>query len=102
MARLRDDASVPGLKPGAVVGTGGCAVRVRTTWWNLYYRFTPAAWGRGLAAELVTTAIECAHAVAPERPVIAHLLEHNLESRGRQASPRIPDRSSACPIWRPH
>ena len=71
MARLREDASVAGLRPGAVVGTGGCAVRDGTTAWNLYHRFT------GLAAELVTTAIDCASAVAPDRPVIAVLLEHN-------------------------
>ena len=80
-ARLRTE--VAGLPVDTVVGTGGCARRVGTTWWNLYYRFTPAAWGRGLAAELVTTAIECAHAVAPDQPVIAYLLEHNAESRGR-------------------
>jgi RimJ/RimL family protein N-acetyltransferase len=94
MARLRDDASVPGLGSGAVVGTGGCAVRVGTTWWNLYYRFTPAAWGTGVAAELVTAAIECAQAVAPDRPVIASLLEHNVESRGRA------ERSGLSPVWR--
>jgi RimJ/RimL family protein N-acetyltransferase len=93
-ARLRDDASVPGLGPGAVVGTGGCALRVGTTWWNLYYRFTPAAWGQGLAAELVPTAIECAHAVAPDRPVVAVLLEHNVESRGRA------ERAGLSLVWR--
>lgn len=82
-ARLRADADVPGLRPGQVVGTGGCAVREGTCWWNLYYRFTPPAWGCGLAAELVTTALDAAHAVAPDRPVVAYLLEHNLESRGR-------------------
>jgi RimJ/RimL family protein N-acetyltransferase len=84
-ARLRDDlpSPVPGLEPGAVVGTGGCAVRVGTTWWNLYYRFTPAAWGLGLAAELVSAALEAANIVAPVRPVVAYLLEHNAESRGR-------------------
>jgi RimJ/RimL family protein N-acetyltransferase len=82
-ARLRADADVPGLRPGHVVGTGGCAVREGTTWWNLYYRFTPPAWGRGLAAELVAAALDAAHAVAPDRPVVAYLLEHNAESRGR-------------------
>lgn len=80
-ARLHAD--VPGLRPGQVVGTGGCALRDGTTWWNLYYRFTPPAWGRGLAAELVAAALDAAHAVAPDRPVVAYLLEHNLESRGR-------------------
>jgi RimJ/RimL family protein N-acetyltransferase len=82
-ARLRADADEPGLRPGQVVGTGGCAVREGTAWWNLYYRFTPPAWGRGLAAELVAAALDAAHAVAPDRPVVAYLLEHNTESRGR-------------------
>jgi RimJ/RimL family protein N-acetyltransferase len=82
-ARLRADLPDAGLTAGQVVGTGGCAVRVGTTWWNLYYRLTPPAWGRGLAAELVTAAIDAAHAVAPDRPVVAYLLEHNVQSRGR-------------------
>ena len=64
-ARLREDLPGTDLRADAVVGTGGCALRVGTAWWNLYYRFTPAAWGRGLAAELVTAAIDAAHAVAP-------------------------------------
>jgi RimJ/RimL family protein N-acetyltransferase len=82
-ARLREDLPGTALRAGAVAGTGGCALRVGTTWWNLYYRLTPAAWGLGLAAELVTAAIDAAHTVAPDRPVIAYLLEHNVRSRGR-------------------
>jgi RimJ/RimL family protein N-acetyltransferase len=86
-ARLRtdlpDDRVPEGFSPGTVVGTGGCAVRVGTSWWNLYYRFTPGVWGLGLAAELVAAAIDAAHAVNPDRPVIACLLEHNAASRGR-------------------
>ena len=82
-ARLREDLPGTDLRAGHVVGTGGCALRVGTAWWNLYYRFTPAAWGRGLAAELVTAAIEAARTVVPERPVVAVLLEHNERSRGR-------------------
>jgi len=95
-ARLRSDLAdpPPGLTPGSVVGTGGCAVRVGTTWWNLYYRLTPPAWGLGLAAELVTAAIDAAHAVAPDRPVIAYLLEHNVESRGRA------ERAGLSLVWR--
>ena len=30
-----------------------------------------------------TAAIDAAHAVDPTRPVIAYLLEHNVESRAR-------------------
>lgn len=86
-ARLRADLPAaqvpPRLRPGQMIGTGGCAVRVGTTWWNLYYRLTPAAWGLGLAAELVAAAVDAARAVDPDRPVVAYLLEHNLESRGR-------------------
>ena len=69
-------------------------MRVGTTWWNLYYRLTPPAWGLGLAAELVTAAIDAAHAVDPDRPVIAFLLEHNAESRGRA------ERSGLTLVWR--
>jgi RimJ/RimL family protein N-acetyltransferase len=93
-ARLRDDLPEAGLTAGAMVGTGGCAVRVGTTWWNLYYRLTPPAWGLGLAAELVTAAIDAAHAVDPDRPVIAYLLEHNVESRGRA------ERAGLSLVWR--
>jgi RimJ/RimL family protein N-acetyltransferase len=93
-ARLREDLPEAGLDAGAMAGTGGCAVRVGTSWWNLYYRLTPPAWGLGLAAELVTAAIDAAHAVAPERPVIAYLLEHNVESRRRA------ERAGLSLVWR--
>ncbi|MGY1709548.1 GNAT family N-acetyltransferase [Geodermatophilus sp. SYSU D00758] len=93
-ARLREDAAEPGLEPGRVVGTGGCARRVGTDWWNLYYRFTPAAWGRGLAAELVAAALAAARAVDPARPVVAYLLEHNVRSRGRA------ERAGLTLVWR--
>jgi RimJ/RimL family protein N-acetyltransferase len=97
-ARLRTDLPAdqlpPGLEPGATVGTGGCAVREGTDWWNLYYRLTPPAWGRGLAAELVAAALDAAHTVDPDRPVIAYLLEHNAESRGRA------ERSGLTLVWR--
>jgi len=97
-ARLCDDLPAgqvpPGLAAGAMVGIGGCARRQGTDWWNLYYRFTPPAWGRGLAAELVAAALDAARTVAPDRPVIAYLLEHNAESRGRA------ERSGLTLIWR--
>ena len=82
-ARLLVDLTGTPLRAGDVVGTGGCALRVGTSWWNLYYRFTPPAWGHGLAAELVDAALEAARTVAPDRPVVAYLLEHNVRSRAR-------------------
>lgn len=93
-ARLRADLPEAGLAAGSLVGTGGCAVRDGDTWWNLYYRLTPGAWGLGLAAELVTAAMDAAHTVDPGRPVVAYLLEHNRESRGRA------ERSGLQLLWR--
>jgi RimJ/RimL family protein N-acetyltransferase len=93
-ARLRPDADAPGLRPGQVVGTGGCARRAGTDWWNLYYRLTPPAWGRGLARELVDAALAAARAVDPDRPVVAYLLEHNDRSRGRA------ERAGLSLVWR--
>jgi RimJ/RimL family protein N-acetyltransferase len=93
-ARLRADLPGTSLSAGAMVGTGGCALRVGTSWWNLYYRLTRPAWGLGLAAELVTASIDAAHTVDPDRPVIAYLLEHNPESRGRA------ERAGLSRVWR--
>jgi RimJ/RimL family protein N-acetyltransferase len=44
--------------------------------------------------ELVSAALDAAHAVARERPVIAYVLEHNERSRGRI------ERSGSSPEWR--
>ena len=98
LARLRPDlppgAAPAGLVPGALIGSGGVARREGTTWWNLCYRLTPAAWGHGLAAEIVAAALGAARAVAPDRPVIAYPLEHNAGSRGRA------ERSGLTLVWR--
>lgn len=64
-----------------VVGRAGCGVPRGLGWWNLAYRFATATHGTGLGAEAATLAIEAAHDVAPERPVLAYLLEHNVASR---------------------
>ena len=73
--------SVRDRQAGPVVGMGGCAFLSDTAWWNLYYRLSPTVQGKGYAVELGTRAIEAAHEVAPERPVLAYLLEHNIASR---------------------
>ena len=38
--------------------------------WNLYYRFTPAARGRGFAAEAARESLVVAAQIDPERPVV--------------------------------
>ncbi|MGO1975181.1 MAG: GNAT family N-acetyltransferase [Propionibacteriaceae bacterium] len=66
---------------GRVIGRGGCAVPTDRPWWNLYYRLSPTMQGRGYASELGAAALEAAHRVDPDRPVIAYLLAHNLASK---------------------
>ncbi|GAA5115092.1 hypothetical protein GCM10023339_21580 [Alloalcanivorax gelatiniphagus] len=94
--------SVRDAPGGAVVGRGGCAVPDEALaadptgrgWWNLYYRLDQAVLGRGYAAEMGVAALEAAHAVAPERPVLAYLLEHNHASR------RTAERLGLRLVWR--
>lgn len=71
VARLRDT--------GEVVGNGGCTLLGGEVW-NIGYRIAADHHGRGLATELARAGVERARAIAPERPVIAYLVEHNRAS----------------------
>ena len=88
---------------GPVVGRGGCTVPTGRPWWNLYYRFASAVHRRGYAAEMSAHAIAAARDVAPDRPVVAYLLEHNVASRrtaerlGMTLAWRGPDRPNPDP-----
>lgn len=77
--------SIRAADGGRVIGRGGCSVPDEGLgepgWWNLYYRFDQRDVGRGYATEMGFAAIEAAHQVAPERPVLAYLLKHNQASR---------------------
>jgi [ribosomal protein S5]-alanine N-acetyltransferase len=48
--------------------------------WNLYYRLTPTAWGKGLASEAAREAVEVAAAVHADWPVVARTRPENLPS----------------------
>ncbi|MDY7544512.1 MULTISPECIES: GNAT family N-acetyltransferase [unclassified Cryobacterium] len=69
--------------PGVVIGFGG----IRAMNWrgrqvyNLYYRLAPAAWGRGLASELVAAAVERWHEFGENRPLVAYTTADNLPSQ---------------------
>ena len=68
---------------GAVIGFCG----VRTETWlgrpvlNLYYRFAPEVWGRGIASAVAAHAIEAAGQHSPGRPVVAYTTEDNEGSQ---------------------
>ena len=64
---------------GDVLGHVGCSVR-REAFWNLGYRLSIDAQGRGIATRVATMAVTRAKQVNPELPVVAYLLEHNHAS----------------------
>jgi RimJ/RimL family protein N-acetyltransferase len=95
--------SVRDAADGPVVGRCGCSVPDHGLWWNLYYRFSTTVQRRGYAAEAARAALDAAHAVDPDLPVVAFLLEHNTASRrtaeslGMSLAWRGPDRPNPDP-----
>lgn len=65
---------------GRLIGTGGCDLRLGLAW-NLGYRLTRTAWGRGFAQEIIRAAVVAAQQVRPDMAITAYLLEHNEKSK---------------------
>ena len=78
---------------GELIGVGGCTVRCGIAW-NLGYRLTRHAWGRGYAQEIIAAARGAAAQVRPELPITAYLLEHNVGSK------RAAERALLHLVWR--
>ncbi|WP_127794558.1 GNAT family N-acetyltransferase [Agromyces sp. LHK192] len=62
-----------------IIGYGGAGVLGGLVW-NLGYRLAADEHGRGYATELAASGLRRANEVAPDLPVIAYLLEHNVAS----------------------
>lgn len=94
VARLRDT--------DEIIGNGGCTLLGGEVW-NVGYRVAGDHHGRGFATEIARAAVEAAAAVAPGRPQIAHLVEHNTasanvaEKLGFTLVHRAPDRGNPDP-----
>jgi RimJ/RimL family protein N-acetyltransferase len=78
---------------GALVGMGGPSLRGDLAW-NIYYRLTPSAWGRGYAQEIIAAARDAVSATGRDLPLVASLLEHNEGSR------RAARRAGLELVWR--
>lgn len=65
----------------AILGHCGCMLRGGGRFWNLGYRLTPHAQGRGIATRVGARAIAEATALRPDVPVVAYLLQSNPASR---------------------
>jgi RimJ/RimL family protein N-acetyltransferase len=50
--------------------------------WNLYYRFSPRVWGRGLATEAAREAVAVARAHEPVLPVVVRIRPSNKPAIG--------------------
>ncbi len=78
---------------GPIIGCGGCRLVADQQRWNLYYRFTPESQGHGYATEVARAAVAAANRVAPDRPVVTYMLEHNV------ASWRVAERIGMHHLW---
>ena len=69
--------------PDEVIGFSGLRVKPAgyTDFFNLYYRYTPEVWGRGIARDVAGRAMALAKERWPARPVIARMRGTNLPSQ---------------------
>lgn len=61
--------------------------------WNLWYRLSPEAHGRGYASEVAAAACHAARATNAEVPVVAYLVKHDHASR------RTAERAGHHLVW---
>lgn len=68
------------LPAGTFIGSGGAQYVADGGVWNIGYRLSPAAWGRGFATEVAREALRAARECAPGIPITARVLTNNPAS----------------------
>lgn len=81
------------LPAGTFIGSGGLQYVDDAGIWNLGYRLTPRAWGRGFATEISRAALEAGAVLAPEIPITARVLSNN------PASVAVLDKLGLTLVW---
>lgn len=70
-------------EPGTLIGFTGVSHRIirGRPALNLYYRYSPAVWGQGLATEGALEAVRLAEELLPGLPVVAYTSVDNIGSQ---------------------
>lgn len=66
-----------------VIGFSGVRIKAAgsSDYFNLYYRYAPEYWGRGIARDIAGRALALAHELNADRPVVARMRGTNLPSQ---------------------
>jgi len=80
------------LAAGTFIGTGGANMTPALVW-NLGYRLSPAAWGRGFATEIARAAVTAVRAQNDSAAITARVLSNN------PASARVAIRAGLNKVW---
>ncbi|KFF58486.1 hypothetical protein JF66_18230, partial [Cryobacterium sp. MLB-32] len=80
------------LTAGTFIGTGGVNMTPALVW-NLGYRLSPAAWGRGFATEIARGAVAAVRAQNDSVAITARVLSNN------PASARVALRAGLNKVW---
>lgn len=91
--------------PDQIIGFGGIVRKLVAERYglNLYFRFDPSTWGRGLGTEVAMASLQLAFIILEEAKVLAKVRTNNLPSRrvleklGMSVEDEIEDVSNAAP-----
>ena len=90
--RVTDQGADDGLAAGTFIGTGGVNMTPALVW-NLGYRLSPMAWGRGFATEIALAAVAAARIHNDSIAITARVLSNN------PASARVAVRAGLRKVW---